>query len=219
MKILFFGDSITDMNRNKDESYRGIYSYGAGFPYVVASRLLSKAPEAYEIVNRGNGGNTVLELYARIKKDVWCESPDVLNILVGINDLCHESAPGYGLEIDRFEKVYRMIIEETLERLPRVKIILCEPFVLKGSMTESRFPEYEEIRNYAKVVGRLAQEYGLSFIPLQEKLDALAAKHGNECYLYDGVHPSIVGATFLAEEWLKAFEEVENEMVGNGKQA
>lgn len=212
MKILFFGDSITDMNRNKTALNGDIYSYGAGFPYIVAARLLSKNPKDYTIVNRGNGGNTVLELYARIKRDVWCEAPDVLNILVGINDLCHESAPGYGLEIDRFEKVYRMIVEETLERLPQVKIVLCEPFVLKGSVTESRFAEYEEIRNYAKVVKRLAQEYGLYFIPLQDKLDALAAEHGDERYLYDGVHPSIVGATFLAEEWLKCFETVKKEI-------
>ena len=204
MKIVFFGDSITDMNRNRDVDGNA-FGYGVGYVNSVSGTLKYENPEKYQIINRGIGGNRVVDLYARVKVDVWNQEPDLISILIGVNDVWHEIYGNNGVEIDRFERIYRMLIEDTKKRLPNVKFILCEPFVLKGSATEEKYEEFCEVKKYAAVVKKLAEEYGAPFVALQEKFDEEAAKYGAEHYLYDGVHPDVAGAKLIAEEWLKAF--------------
>ncbi|MBR2929638.1 MAG: SGNH/GDSL hydrolase family protein [Clostridia bacterium] len=208
MKILFFGDSITDMGRNRtDNTPSHIFAYGSGYPMFVAGELYSKDPTRYEVINRGISGNKTVDLYARLKADVWNLEPDVLSILIGVNDLWHELDYGIGVEPARFEKVYSAIIEETQERLPGVKIVLMEPFILPGKVTAERLSRFEEIYDYARVVKRLAEKYSLEFLPLQSVLNEAAAKHGAEHYLYDGIHPMVAGAALIAREWTKLFYE------------
>lgn len=206
MKILFFGDSITDVRRNRERDFAWD-SYGAGYVKFVADELLRKDSTKYEIYNRGISGNRVVDLYARIKSDCWNIEPDVLSILIGINDVWHEITKKNGVDIERFEKVYRMIIEDTVRRFQKLKIVLCEPFVLRGSATEERFENFLEVYNYAKVVEKLATEYGLLFLPLQKKLSESAKIDGTEKYLADGVHPTEVGAKLIADEWVRLFRE------------
>lgn len=206
MKILFFGDSITDANRERDADF-SLKSYGFGYVRAIAGELLFDDPAKYEIFNRGVSGNRIVDLYARIKKDLWNIQPDVLSILIGVNDVWHEIAHENGVDIVRFEKVYRTIIEETKERLPNIKMILCEPFVLKGAATETAYERFLEVKDYANVVKKLAGEYGLYFLPLQEKFDKLAKQYGATNYLFDGVHPSVAGAQLIADEWLSLFRD------------
>ena len=169
-----FGDSITDACRARDGDY-GLYAYGNGYVKFVAGDLLFSDPTKYQIINRGISGNRIVDLYARVKADVWNETPDVLSVLIGINDIWHEIAHKNGVDLTRFERVYRMLIEDTLQRFPNLKIILCEPFVLTGSATgaagSDTFKTFSEVKNYAKVVKKLAEDYGLYFLPLQGKLD------------------------------------------------
>ena len=204
MKILFYGDSITDMGRNRDLLGQA-FGYGVGYVNSVASTLKFENPQKYEIVNRGISGNRVVDLYARIKVDLWNHEPDVVSILIGVNDVWHEIDGNNGVEIDRFEKVYRMLIEDTKEKLPKVKFILLEPFVLKGIATEEKYDEFCEVKKYAKVVEKLAKEYGCAFVALQDRFDEEAKKYGEVHYLYDGVHPDVAGGKLIAEEWLKVF--------------
>ena len=214
MKIVFLGDSITEMGRNRElNKPSDIESYGSGFPIFVASNLYKKHPEKYEVINRGISGNHVAHLYSRVKQDVWNLAPDVLNILVGVNDVAHEINWKGGINITRFEKIYRNLIEETIQELPNIKIILCEPFMLKGSATENteeipdRYERFLQVYDYAKVVEKLAKEYNLYFLPLQEKFNEVAKKYGEKPFLFDGVHPMIAGATLIADAWTKLFEE------------
>jgi sugar fermentation stimulation protein A len=144
-----------------------------------------------------------VDLYARIKKDVWNLQPDVLSILIGVNDVWHELDGGNGVDLVRFEKIYRILLDDTLERFPNLKILLCEPFILKGSATVEKWEEFLQVKEYAKVVKKLANEYGFDFLPLQETLDKAAALNGSEYYAADGVHPTAEGAKLIAAEWLK----------------
>ena len=129
MKILFLGDSITDMCRNRGALTSGeIYSYGSGYPIFVASDLYKKDPNKYEVLNRGISGNRIVDLYARVKLDVWNLQPDVLSILIGINDIWHEVSYKNGVDIVRFEKVYRALIEDTKKALPNVQIMFRAVF-------------------------------------------------------------------------------------------
>ena len=204
MKILFYGDSITDMGRNRECNDRA-FGYGVGYVNSIASTLKYENPEAYEIINRGIGGNRIVDLYARIKADVWNHKPDLISILIGVNDVWHELYGENGVELNRFEKVYRMLIEDTKAQLPNVKFILCEPFVLKGTATEEKYEGFCEVKKYAAVVKKLAAEYEIPFVALQDKFDEVAKVHGGAHYLYDGVHPDVAGGKLIAEEWLKVF--------------
>ena len=206
MKIVLFGDSITDMGRDRSSDL-GAFSYGHGYSNVIASQLLKSNPLRYEIYNHGISGDRSVDLYARIKRDVWNLKPDVISILIGVNDVWHDLGENpNGVDIVRYEKVYRMIIEETKERLPDVKFILCEPFVLKGETTKEDYDMFLKVREYAKVVKLLAEEYSLHFLPLQKNLDEAAEKFGADKFLYDGVHPSLAGAGLIADAWLKLFK-------------
>ncbi len=205
MKILFFGDSITDAARMREEEKHPA-KYGSGFVMQILGRLYSEAPGKHTALNKGISGNRVVDLYARIKSDVWNEEPDVISILVGVNDLWHGIMHNNGVDLERFEKVYDMLISDTLKRLPNVKIVLCEPFVLHGFETDEHYDEFLQVYEYAKVVKRLAEKHGLYFLPLQAKLAEMADRFGAEHYLFDGVHPNVAGSALIAEEWLKLFK-------------
>ena len=203
MKILFFGDSITDAGR---DYVSDVSENALGFGYVAEiSKMLADKTD-YQIINRGISGNRVVDLYARIKCDVWNLEPDVLSIYIGVNDLWHELAVQNGVDVERFEKVYRMLIEDTKKRLPNVKMMLIAPYVVKGEATKDQWPLWAELKDYEAVVEKLAKEYGICYIALQSVFDENAAKDGIEKYSVDGVHPVEAGAKLIANEWLKAFE-------------
>ena len=207
MKIVFFGDSITDASRNKELDFMAS-SYGFGYVHNVAEQIMSEEPNKYVIYNRGISGNRVVDLYARIKKDLWNLEPDLISIYVGVNDVWHEVKYSNGVELDRFEKVYRMMIEDTKKVLPNAKMILIAPFIMKGSRTEEQFDEFLYVYEYAKVVEKLANEYGLGFVELQSKMNKNAQAYGTDFITFDGVHPNITGAKIISDEWLKEFEKI-----------
>lgn len=203
MKLLFFGDSITDANRSQADNT--VYSYGCGFVRVIADRLLREVGK-YEIVNRGVSGNRSVDLYARIKRDVWNERPDVVTVLAGVNDVYHELKYSNGVSLKRYENIMRDIVEETKSELGGAEIILCEPFILRGSETEAYgYDDMNVIKSYAAVVRKIAKECGAGFIPLQESLDKAAAVYGAVEVLSDGIHPTVYGANIIAEIWLDYF--------------
>ncbi len=206
MKLIFFGDSITSAERTRDENHF-LIKYGFGYVAQIAGKLQIENPLKYEIINRGVGGHKSVDLYARIKKDVWNENPDVLTVLVGINDVAMDALFNSGVDIVRYEKIYRLIIEETKRRLPKTQLILMESFVLPGSMSNQNYAGFLKVKEYAKVVKSLAEEYGLPFIPLQEDFDKAYEQYGEGVFLADGVHPTLAGASLIANKWYKLFKE------------
>lgn len=208
MKILFFGDSITDAFRSGEDF--GLQSYGCGYVRNIVAELQAENPIKYQIINRGVSGNSIADLYARAKMDVWDHNPDVLSVLVGINDVYTTGNPK-AVRINRFEDIYRMLIEDSQKQNPNIKIILCEPFVLMANRERQIYQEMLDVENYAKVVKKLANEYNLPYVLLQDKFREKAAVYGDEQYLYDGVHPTIAGAKIIADEWLNVFKRICNE--------
>lgn len=212
MKILFLGDSITDAARAREKTYVPALELGCGFVQQLAGRLMERSPVGYEFVNTGIAGNRIVDLYARAATDVWAHNPDLVSILVGINDVWHETDRIFGVEPARFERVYRMLIEETMQKLPHAKILLCAPFMLKLGVIEKEWSAFCHTPLYINIVEKLAKEYGLYYLPLQEKIDEAAAKYGAQNILFDGVHPAPAGAVLIAGEWLKRFEKIEEDM-------
>ena len=101
-----------------------------------------------------------------------------------------------------------MLIEDTKKALPDTKLMILEPFVLEGSATSEEYAKFLEIKNYAKVIKKLAEEFGAVFVPLQDAIEKAGEKYGNDAILADGVHPTMKGAAILGKEWLRAFENI-----------
>ena len=206
MKILFQGDSITDVGRNTNNG--SMLSMGQGYPLLVTGRLSADYPGRFTFQNRGISGNRIVDVYARIKADCWNLEPDVLSILIGVNDVWHEVGSNHnGVDEKRFYNVYKMLVADTLERFPDMKMILMEPFVLKAGATEGEWDYFDtETKKRAAVVRRIADEFGQTFLPLQEMFDEAAKICPANYWLADGVHPTPAGHQMIADKWLAAFK-------------
>lgn len=205
MKIVFQGDSITDVGRNTNNGSQ--VSIGQGYALIADAFLSARYPGRYEFENRGVSGNRIVDVYARIKADVWNLQPDVLSVLIGINDVWHEQW-GNGVDAVRFYNVYSMLVKDTLERFPLCKLILMEPFVLKGTATQENWQMFSaETRLRAEAVKRVAAENGVIFLPLQNVFDEALAKADASYWLRDGVHPTPAGHQLIAERWIDCFEQ------------
>lgn len=203
MRILFQGDSITDCGR----SYNDNSNLGRGYPHLVESELGYLEPAKYEFFNRGISGNRVVDLYARIKRDIINLKPDIMSILIGVNDVWHElgDSPN-GVDADKFFKIYCMLIEEVKAALPDIKIMILEPFVLKACSTEENWDFFNtETKKRAEMAKKVAKKYSLTFIPLQEGFDKLATLAENSYWIGDGVHPTPKGHAYIKSQWLEAF--------------
>ena len=203
-RILFQGDSITDAGRNREALPESNTGYGAGYPALVAARIFGDhLGNEYNIINRGISGNRVVDLYARWKKDCLNLDPDVLSILIGVNDTWHEKSESRnGVEVERYKLIYDMLLDWTVKSLPEIKLVLMEPFVLEtGAVSADWLPEIAE---RGAVVKELAEKYNAVFIPCQQIISDAAAKAGaDDLILRDGVHPSVMGHQVLADAWLK----------------
>ena len=201
--ILFQGDSITDAGRSRDNDW----NRGLGYAHLVSSRLGRDFPNEYNFLNRGIGGNRIVDVYARIKSDIINLKPDVMSILIGINDVWHEIGSNNGVATPKFEKIYSMLISEIKEALPDIKIIIMEPFVLEGPATAEKIDEFrKDAAEKAAVARKIAKRFHLPFIPLQEKFDELCKSAPATYWLGDGVHPSAFGHQMIADEWIKVFK-------------
>ncbi len=205
MKVLFQGDSITDVGRNTEKG--STVSIGQGYALMVAGDLGARYPGKFTFVNNGVSGNRIVDLYARIKTDIWNEEPDVLSILLGINDVWHDVMFNNGVDNDRFYEMYSIIVKHTLERLPDLRIMLLEPFVLKTGETVERWGFFDrETRLRQESVRRVAMENGLVFVPLQKRFDEACMKADPSYWIKDGVHPTPAGHRLIADAFEEAFE-------------
>ena len=203
--ILFQGDSITDAGRSWEDNS----NLGLGYPTLVKAELGFDCPGQYTFYNRGISGNRVVDLYARIKADIINLKPDIISILIGVNDVWHEINWHNGVDAEKYYKIYAMLIEEIQAALPDNKIMILEPFVLKASATEADWDYFcSEVQKRARKAQEIAEKYHLTFVPLQEKLDQAAAVCPADYWLGDGVHPTTIGHELIKREWIKYFKEL-----------
>ena len=211
--ILFQGDSITDACRDRNNGD----SAGHGYPALVKSHLGFENPGKYVFYNRGVSGDRVLDLYARIICDVVNLKPDVMSVLIGVNDIWHGIDWQNGTGLARYEKIYNMFIEEVKAELPDIKIIILEPFVLKGTATDNKEDQpdrWEQFRSgvadMAAAARRVAEKHNLPFVELQKKFDDACRLEAPSYWLMDGVHPTMMGHELIKREWLAAFSALES---------
>lgn len=207
--ILFQGDSITDGNRARNEDLNHIL--GHGYQYIIAAKLGEEAAEKnYNFLNRGISGNRVVDLYGRWKEDTLNLNPDVLSILIGVNDVGREFEEKMGIDSIKYEKVYRLLLEETKEYNPEIMLILCEPFILPVGNVKANWEKWnEEIVKYQEIVKKLATEYNAVYVSLQVEFNKACEKAEPSYWIWDGVHPTTSGHEIIAKAWMRAVSNIQ----------
>lgn len=202
--ILFQGDSITDAGRDKarEGNANDSSAFGKGYVYLIAAQLLAdRAADDLKIYNRGISGNKVYQLAERWDKDCLQLKPDVLSILIGVNDIWHTLNGNYDGTVEKYKQDYKALLTRTRRELPDLKLVICEPFVLRcGAVNEKWFPEFD---NYRAAARQMAQEFNALFVPFQSTFDGASRLAPASHWAADGVHPTMAGASLMARTWLK----------------
>ena len=202
--VLFQGDSITDSGRDRasaDANRAG--PLGNGYPLLVASAELAAHPTSgLKFYNRGISGNKIPDLEQRWATDTIALKPDILSILIGVNDYWHKRDGKYNGTVAEYESGFAALLKATREALPALKLVVIEPFVLRtGAVDASWFPEFDERRAAA---ARVARQVNATFIPMHSVFAEAAARTGPAYWAADGVHPTPAGHGLIAERWRRA---------------
>lgn len=210
--ILFQGDSITDAGRSRDKNCSHLM--GQGYVFLVTAQLTAElADRNLLFLNRGCSANKIIDLQARWKKDAINLKPDVISIMIGVNDVAAFLAGDDNFSADQYEKVYRQLLKNTLTKLPDVRFIFCDPFVLPVGQRKDNWPDWKsEIDKRIEIVGRLASEFHAVRVRSQEVLNEACNRASADYWLWDGIHPMPPGHELLAQAWISAV----NKHLGTG---
>lgn len=199
--IVFIGDSITDADRNRP-AYR---PFGFGYVHFVANILLAKYPQLnLNIINTGMNGNTVRDLKIRWEQDCIKLQPDILSVLIGINDVWRQYAEPERLPQavfeDEYELTYRHLLSEAKQHL-NCKLVLMEPFMFCSDAENEIF---KGLHSYIDIVDCLAEEFGAVLVPLQSEIDKQIKQVPPKNWSLDSVHPYVWAHAWIAQRWLRA---------------
>jgi lysophospholipase L1-like esterase len=208
LRILFQGDSITDAGRDRGDYYansgRGM---GGGYVYQIVAELLAQNAEAeIECFNRGISGHKVYQLADRWDLDCLALRPDVLSILIGVNDYWHMLNGNYAGTVEIYEHDFHQLLTETKSRLPNLKLIICEPFAVTGGTAINE--KWADFDQYRTVAANLAMEFKAAFVPFHSIFSDALRLAPASYWCPDGVHPSIAGAQLMKTAWLDTFSKI-----------
>lgn len=199
--VLFQGDSITDVGRLVEPDK----PLGNGYVRIAADLLRAARPgSGITFVNRGVGGDRVADLRARWREDADGLRPDVVSILIGVNDTWRRYDSGEVTPVRAFEDDYRAILGQVREG-PDAQLLLIEPFLVP--VTDEQWAWREDLDPRIQAVRRLAEEFDATLLAADGLLNQAArAAGGAEHIAGDGVHPTPYGHTLLAEAWVALVE-------------
>jgi len=205
--VLLQGDSITDAGRDKGSGEPNNYkALGRGYAQLIGYHLLARFPEKkLKVYNRGISGNKVPDLDARWDRDCIDLKPDVLSIMIGVNDYWHTVAFGskYKGTVESYESGFTALVERTRAALPDTQLVICEPFVVQAADKSTRadwFPEFDHRRAKARAV---AAATGALYVEFQQMFDAaVAAGYPHKDLAGDAIHPTTHGHGLMASRWL-----------------
>jgi lysophospholipase L1-like esterase len=200
-RILFQGDSITDGNRGRSSDPNHIL--GHGYVFIIAAKYgAAFAALNLEFMNRGVSGNTVRDLQKRWSADTLELKPDILSVLIGINDESH------GVPVEEFEQVYEELLTEAQAAIPQLHIVLCEPFTLPVGKRKENWATWRAgVQARQDAVSRLAIKHDAALVRFQQVFDAACKIAPAEHWIWDGVHPTYSGHQLMADEWERTVRE------------
>jgi lysophospholipase L1-like esterase len=194
-RVIFFGDSITQMGVNP-----GGYIIKMG--ELLEQKGLSKN---YELIGAGIGGNKVYDLYLRLEDDVLSKNPDIVFIWVGVNDVWHKVSSGTGTDADKFEKFYTAIIKKLQDK--GIRVILVTPACI-GERTDFTNQQDGDLNKYAQIIRGLAKNYKCELVDLREAFLSYNLKNNPEnkesgILTVDRVHLNPKGNELVADKMLE----------------
>lgn len=202
-KVIFFGDSITELAVKRDKY--------TGYILRMDSMLkLQKKNDQYELIGSGISANKVYDLYLRLEDDVLGRNPDIVVIFVGVNDVWHKTLLGTGTDADKFEKFYYAILKKLRDR--NIRVILCTPAVV-GEKTDFSNPLDGDLNRYSNIVRDIAKKTSLPLVDLRKKYHDYLEKNNPDnkdrgILTYDGVHMNDAGNQFLADIMWNAIKDI-----------
>jgi lysophospholipase L1-like esterase len=198
--VLFQGDSITDAGRSRENDAE----LGRGYANMVAAWFGMQCPAKHvRFLNRGIGGNRVKDLQGRWQQDCIDLKPDVVSILIGINDTWRRYDRNDPTSTEAYADGYRDILLRTC-RETDAQIIILEPFVLP--VPDDRIQWREDLDPKIQVARKLARECGAIYVPLDGLFAAACCRRAPAFWAADGVHPSQAGHALITKAWLEAAE-------------
>lgn len=196
-RVLFIGDSITDAGRNREEGE----DLGQGYVLMAAASFSARHPRhGVRFLNRGIAGDRVRDLVARWDADCLDLAPDVVSVLIGINDTWRRFDSAEETPTAAYERDYRDLLRRARERLD-ARFILIEPFLLP--IGEDQHAWRPDLDPRIGVVRRLATEFDAALVPADGAFAAAIADAGPAVWSTDGVHLTPAGHAFLARAWLR----------------
>jgi lysophospholipase L1-like esterase len=206
-RILFQGDSITDGGRWREGDDMN-HIMGQDYAYLIAARLGADLPKRNLLfLNRGISGNKVTEIEARWQTDTLNLKPDILSILVGINDTSSviDRAPK-PVTAAHYREIYDALIQRTVAALPKVRLVLCDPFALPGGLkTTAHWPErIADLTLRREIIASLALKWHAPVVHFQKLFDGACKEAPAVYWLWDGIHPTYAGHQLMADEWVRA---------------
>lgn len=197
MRILFQGDSITDVGRDRSD----FKDLGNGYVKIISEMMKSRqVGDKIECLNRGISGNRVLDLQERWQEDCIDLKPDILSILIGVNDVWRRYDSDDPTSLEAFEAGYRDILRR-FRALSHGKLVILEPFLLHVS--DERASWREDLDPKRVVVATLAQEFDALYIPLDTYFSKASENKAPSYWAADGVHPTKAGHKMMAEIWIE----------------
>ncbi len=130
--------------------------------------------------------------------------PDLLSILIGINDVSALLSGDKNYAAEAYEMQYRALINDTKKSLPNIQLVLCEPFVLAVGRVKDNWEMYSsEVKKRQLIVRQLAIEHHAVHVPFQNTFDRALEKAPASYWIWDGIHPMPAGHALMAREWTK----------------
>lgn len=202
-RILFQGDSITDGGRGRNGDPNHIF--GHSYAFIIAARYGASYPERHLVFfNRGVSGNKVPQLAERWQKDTLDLKPTVVSILIGVNDIWHPLNDGKPVSAEEFETGYDQLLADTMAALPKVKLVLGEPFILPGRSNREHWEEWQgHVKKFQAIVAKIAAKYHAPVVRYQKAFDDASQRAPAEYWIWDGVHPTAAGQQLMADEWVR----------------
>jgi lysophospholipase L1-like esterase len=198
MTIVFQGDSITDCGRREPAHA----PYGRGYVSIVATWLIARYPELnLNIINRGISGNRTKDLLNRWDNDCLQIKPDILSVLIGINDVAFRYTASDPTPLNAFEATYDTMLKQARNAC-NPKLVICEPFLL--AHPEGIDVWREDLDPKIQAVRELARRYNAIYVPLDGAFAAASTRAAPSFWAEDGVHPMPQAHALIAQTWMQA---------------
>ena len=199
--LVFQGDSITDAGRDK----RNYHHMGNGYPKYAAELIAEANPDTeFEFINFGISGNRTDQLFDRLYEDALKFEPDIISILIGINDIWHRKNNIFTTD-EQFALNYRTILKLIKEKT-NAKIVMMTPFVLDA---EDKDWLKAYLENIKPIVHQLAEEFADEYIRLDLLFEeAMKTQPEPQYYSADGVHPNENGREFIGKIYAETIEKL-----------